>query len=314
MEGPRLRIGSPHTAYLKISEGCSNSCAFCSIPLIRGRQISRSIESIVAEARTLIDSGARELNLIAQDTTSYGLDRYGRRSLHKLLQALLELTDRVWFRLMYAFPNHLSNDVLDVMASDPRVCPYLDMPLQHINDRLLQSMGRRMTRDGIRRLLERVRSRMPSGAIRTAFIVGFPGETDETFGELLEFVNEGWFSHMGIFTYSPEPGTPAARLRNNIPESVKESYRDRLMMVQLDNSRRRLKTFIGAELEVLVEGRLNQSTTGPKGLQYVSRSRLDAPEVDGVVYLKGAHPAFPGEFIRVRVVESLDYDLIAEVP
>ena len=316
LTAPRLRVGSPHLAYLKISEGCSNFCKFCSIPYIRGVQVSRPMEDLLAETKQLLESGAREIGLIAQDTTSYGRDIYGAFRLADLLRGLSAAAgaEPVWFRLMYAFPRFLEAEMLDVLASDPRFCPYIDMPLQHINDRMLSDMGRGMLRKETVALLDLIREKLPHGAIRTTFIVGYPGETEEQFNELLTFVAEGRFSHAGVFMYSKEPKTPSAHLDDNVPLAEKKRRRDALMRVQLDVSRRRLKAFEGRDLEVMLDGPIPAGSQVPKGCTAVGRSRLEAPEVDGVIFLrgKGLSRAEPGTVLRVRVAEALDYDLVAE--
>ena len=317
LSAPRLRVGSPHLAYLKISEGCSNFCKFCSIPYIRGVQVSRTIDSIVDETKQLIESGAKEIGLIAQDTTSYGRDIYGAFRVPDLLKALSGLTspESVWYRLMYAFPRFLTEEMLDILANDPRFCPYIDMPLQHISDKMLSDMGRGMMKKETIALLDLIQKKMPKGAIRTTFIVGYPGETDEHFEELLNFVKEGRFSHAGVFMYSKEPKTPSAYLDDNVPLAVKKQRRDALMKVQLDVSRKRLKQFVGKEIEMMYDGPIQTNPTLPKGVVASGRSRLEAPEVDGVVFLKGKNDlrAEPGDVFRVKINQALDYDLVGEI-
>lgn len=314
LTSPRLRIGSPHLAHLKISEGCSNFCRFCSIPYIRGVQVSRPMEDILAEARQLLDSGAREISLIAQDTTSYGRDLYGELRLSALLRALAALKTDAWFRLMYAFPRFLEDDMLDALASDPRFCPYIDIPLQHISDRILIEMGRGMGQRETVALLDRIAQKLPGGAIRTTFIVGYPGETDEQFAELLAFVNEGRFSHVGAFLYSSEPRTPSAKLADSVPLAVKKQRRDALMRAQLEVSRRRLRALVGSSVEVMVDGPVQPGSTHPKGTHAMGRTRLEAPDVDGHVFLKGREAAQlePGTVVRAIVCDALDYDYVVK--
>ena len=311
---PRLRIGHPHIAYLKISEGCSNRCRFCSIPLIRGSQVSRPMEVILDEARALAASGAREIDLIAQDTTSYGADLYGNYGLPGLLHRLREVSAPVWFRVMYAHPRHLTDEVLDVLANDDHFCPYIDLPLQHIADPLLRAMGRGMTREETAALIRQIEQKLPHGALRTTFIVGYPGETEKDFQELLAFVREGHFSHVGVFTYSQEPGTPAARLADDVPPTEKGRRRDELMLAQLDVSRARLRARVGQTVEVMLDGFVAEGESGVEGVRAVGRSRLEAPEVDGVILLRGGSldGVVPGTVLQARVVDSLDYDLVAE--
>jgi ribosomal protein S12 methylthiotransferase len=301
---PRLRFGSPHTAYLKISEGCSNPCTFCSIPKIRGRQISRPMEDILAEARALIEAGAVELNLIAQDTTAYGKEWDGELHLTELLKRLRdEIDEDVWFRLMYACPQHLTRDVLEVLASDPRFCHYIDMPLQHISDRMLGVMGRQITKFQTLEKLDLIRKILPDCAIRTAFITGHPGETEGDFQELLAFVKEGRFTHAGVFAYSAESGTRSAEMTDSVPQKIKEEWRALLMDAQREVSAARCATQIGQTIEVMIDG------LGEEGL--IGRTQCEAPEVDGVIFLP-EFDAVPGDRFDVLVTGSLDYDLIAE--
>jgi ribosomal protein S12 methylthiotransferase len=313
---PRLRIGAAHTAYLKISEGCSNPCRFCAIPRIRGKQVSRPIADLGREAHELISIGAQELCLIAQDTTSYGRDLAGKFLLPDLLATLRdEIRDAVWFRLMYAYPLHLTDAVLDALASDPRFCPYLDLPLQHISDAMLAAMGRGMTKSDTLALLDRLPHKLPSLALRTSFIVGYPGETEKDFEELLAFVREGRFTHAGVFLYSHEAKTPAAKLDDNLPLAVKQARRDALMAAQLDVSRRRQAARVGQKLSVLVDEPIERGAKVPKGVRALARSQFEAPEVDGVVLLRGAAAAKlqPGTFANAHIVQALDYDVIAEL-
>jgi ribosomal protein S12 methylthiotransferase len=314
LASPRLRIGAPHSAYLKISEGCSNPCRFCSIPRMRGRQLSRPVEELVTEARALVDGGARELNLIAQDTTSYGRDWDRQLHLHELLTALSrQVRSNIWFRLLYAYPRSLTTQTLDAMAADPRFCPYVDIPLQHINDEMLASMGRGVTRAQTEEQLALIRSKLPCASLRTTFIVGYPGEKESHFEELLQFVRLGHFAHAGVFPYSAEPKTPAALLTDSVPLIEKQQRRQALMLAQLDVSRAYLRKRIGQTCEVLVDGLLSPGSEAPKGTKVVARSQCEAPEVDGVVFLRGPLPKGTGPGIRlhVRIEDALDYDLIA---
>ncbi len=301
---PRLRTGSPHAAYLKISEGCSNACAFCSIPKIRGRQISRPMDDIVSEARSLIEAGAIEISLIAQDTTAYGKEWDGELHLQQLLERLRDEIDaNIWFRLMYACPQHLTREVLEVMASDPRFCPYIDMPLQHIADPMLDAMGRRLTKAQTLEKLDLSCEVLPDCAIRTAFIVGHPGETDADFNELLEFVKEGRFTHAGVFTYSAEPGTLSAKMGDDVPAEVKDQRRAALMEAQREASAARCAAQVGKTVEVMIDG------ASEDGL--LARSQHQAPEVDGVFFLPDFEDAVPGDRYDVEITETSDYDFYA---
>jgi ribosomal protein S12 methylthiotransferase len=314
LAAPRLRVGSPHLAYLKISEGCSNFCRFCSIPYIRGVQASRPEEDIVAEARQLLEGGTREIGLIAQDTTSYGRDLGGEYRLPALLRRLGALDGDFWLRVMYVFPRFLTDEMLDTFAAEPRICRYIDIPLQHIADRMLSLMGRGMGRDETAGLLERIRARIPGVAVRTTFIVGHPGETEQDFDELKRFVAEAGFSHVGVFLYSPEPRTPSARMADEIPLAEKKRRRDELMRTQLEVSRRLLRARVGGVEEIMVDGHPARGAAAPPGAAAVGRSRAEAPEVDGLVFLAGrpAKRLRPGEVVRARITDSLDYDLVAD--
>ncbi len=315
LASPRARIGSPHTAYLKISEGCSNRCRFCAIPDIRGSQISRPLDDLLAEARSLVGAGAREINLIAQDTTSYGVDRPDSARLPTLLSRLQDIDPSAWFRMLYAHPRHLGADILELLSSRPHLCPYLDLPLQHIADPILDAMGRGISRKETIDLLDRIHRILPQGAIRTTFIVGYPGETDRQFEELLDFVREGRFTHVGAFEYSSEPGTPAARLNDDVPAPVKAERRAALMLAQLDVSRAHQAKRVGRRIEVMLDGLVTEGDDVPEDVLAYGRTRLEAPDVDGLIFLRGTglESLAPGMRVNARVVEALDYDVIADV-
>lgn len=308
---PRMRIGSPHSAYLKISEGCSNPCRFCAIPRMRGLQVSRAIEDIVTEAQELADGGAQEILLIAQDTTSYGRDLYGEFRLAQLLRALKKVRGPRWFRLMYAYPKYLTEEMLDCLADDERFCPYIDIPLQHISDPMLHAMARGVTKRQTADLMDLIARKLPGGAIRTTFIVGYPGETEADHREMLDFVNEGRFTHAGCFLYSTEPLTPASKTPDTIPLAEKKSRREALMLAQQKVSRSRTNARVGRTEELIVDGALAESPV--KGAKMLCRSRLEAPEVDGVVYLKGkgAEALKAGDFVQAKLRSAMDYDLVA---
>ena len=310
---PRLRIGSPHAAFLKISEGCNNPCRFCAIPRMRGLQVSRKIEDIVDEARELVEGGTQEISLIAQDTTSYGQDIYGKFRLADLLEALKKVDGPSWYRLMYAYPKFLTAEMLDVLASDERFCPYIDMPLQHISDPMLSAMARGVTKAQTEKLLDLIAKKLPGGAIRTTFITGYPGETEADFQEMLDFVNEGRFTHAGVFLYSTEPLTPASKSPDTIPLTEKKARRDAVMLAQREVSRKRTASRVGSTIDVMIDGVLSESPV--KGAKVLGRSRLEAPEVDGVVYLKGrgVEKQEPGTIVAAKVVDALDYDIVAQV-
>ncbi len=306
--GPRLPLGSPHSVYLKISEGCSNRCGYCSIPQIRGPQVSRPMAELVREARGLAALGAREINIIAQDITRYGADRHGRACLPRLLEKLLAVRGPAWWRLLYAHPAHLSDALLRCMAAEPRICRYLDVPLQHAAAPILRAMGRPDDPHRIRALLERITGRVPGVALRTTFIVGFPGETRAYFRETLALVREGWFTHVGVFAYSPEPGTPAAALPDRVPAREKELRRDELLRAQQKISAARLRALKGQALEVMID-------RGPeRGARPVAQGRTNwqAPDVDGIVQvtcLPAAPAPVPGDLVKVRITATSAYDL-----
>ena len=279
LDRPRMRIGGAESAYLKIGEGCSNNCAYCSIPLIRGQRASRSMDSILREARQLVDSGGKELNLIAQDTPAYGVDRDGRRQLAPLLQRLLEMPDNLWFRILYAHPRHLRSDILKVMVSDPRVCPYLDLPLQHVSDKMLKVMHRGYGAARVGQSLDLLNRYLPDAALRTTFIVGHPGEGDKEFEELLAFVEAGHFDHMGVFVWSPEPGTASIGLKGRVEPAVAQERCARLMKAQATVSAARLRNRKGARTTMLLEEQTDKGWLG--------RTVWQAPEVDGETLLEG---------------------------
>ena len=267
----------------------------------------------MAEARDLIAAGAREILIVGQDTASYGRDLYGEYALPRLLRALAGLEGAARFRLMYAHPRHVTDELLDTLAGDPRLCPYLDLPLQHIHDRVLAAMGRGVTQRDLRLLLDRVRARWPAAGLRTTYIVGFPGETAEEFEELRRWVAEGAFLYAGVFAYSREPGTPAGALADDVPAAEKERRRAALMETQQAVTRDRLRAWVGQEIEIMADGSATGGAEAPRGVRVVGRAAWQAPDVDGAVYLRGrGRPPAPGALVRARSVESLDYDLVGE--
>jgi ribosomal protein S12 methylthiotransferase len=289
------------SAYLKIADGCSRSCAFCAIPAIKGPAVSRPVERILEEARALEDRGVRELVLLAQDTTTYGRDLGMRDGLAELLSRLTQAAPRIdWIRVMYAYPGAVSARLIDTLASHPQLVHYLDLPLQHAHPAVLRRMRRPDDPDGARRMIERMRERLPGLAVRTAFIVGYPGESEVEFDALLAFVRAARFDRVGCFLYSREEGTPSAALPDDVPPGVKEERRGRLMELQQGISLEENRKWVGRSLEVLVEGRR-------KGLA-VGRSYRDAPEVDGTVLIEGDVPT--GTMVPVRITGALPYDLI----
>lgn len=305
---PRLLATGGVYAYLKVAEGCNNPCAFCHIPRMRGSFRSRPLDSLVAEAQALAKSGVRELILIAQDTTRYGEDLgLGRTGLRTLLQRLLVATDVPWIRVLYAYPATLDEGIFQLMAANPRLVPYLDIPLQHASRKVLKLMKRGGDAATYRKLIAHAREVVPGLAVRTTFIVGFPGEGEEEFAELCRFVEEVGFDHLGVFTYSFQEENPGADLGDAIPQEVKEARREKLLSLQRRLSRRRLRAFVGQQATVLVDG---PSPEHPWVMQ--GRLATQAPEVDGVVVLSGG-PVAAGDFVRVKITASADYDLVGEV-
>jgi len=303
---PKVNSSPKWTAYLKISEGCDNACAFCIIPTLRGAQRSRPIDDLVAEARTLAASGVRELNLVAQDLTAYGHDLPGRPQLHQLLEALCTVDVR-WIRLHYAYPRVFPDTLIEVMAREPKIAKYLDMPLQHASDRLLRSMRRGRDSAFLIALLAKLRARIPGLTFRTSLIAGLPGETEDDFALLKEFVRTQRFERMGCFQYSDEEGTAAYDFADKVPQKVIERRWREVMAVQKRINREQNRALIGKRLEVLVEGPSPESEH-----LLVGRHEGQAPDIDGVVYINDGF-GYPGEFVTVEVTEAHDYDLVGRV-
>jgi len=304
---PRVSSMPAHTAYLKIAEGCDNACAFCIIPRLRGPQRSRPVADLVAEAEELASRGAVELSLVAQDLTAYGQDLPGRVRLQQLLPELCRVEGIRWIRLHYAYPRDFPDALIEVMAREEKIAKYLDMPLQHSSDRLLRAMRRGRPSRYLRELLSRIRAGVPGIALRTALIVGLPGETEEDFEDLLDFVRQQRFERLGVFEYSREEGTPAAAMDRQVPARVKRERRERVMALQNGISREHQRALVGRRLEVLVEGRAEETEHLLAG-----RHAQQAPEIDGVTYLnEGA--AYPGEIVTVEITDAHDYDLVGRV-
>ncbi len=304
--GDRVLTTPEYTAYLKIAEGCDNRCTYCAIPLIRGKMRSRTIEDIVDEAMELEKLGVKELNLIAQDTSRYGLDIYGEYRLDELVRAICRQTNIPWIRLLYCYPDKITDGLIEEMATNPRLLPYMDIPIQHISDSILTAMNRHGASDTIRDAIRRLRTRIPHITLRTTAIVGFPGETEEDFEALCRFVQETRFDRFGAFTYSPEEDTPAALMPNQIDEQVKQDRYDTLMRTQLAVSEALQAEKVGQTLLVLCEG------YDPVSRIHVGRSAADAPDVDGKVFFHAQDRIAPGSFVEVSVTEALDYDLIGD--
>lgn len=300
--GERILTNPSHYAYLKISEGCDRPCSFCAIPIMRGRHVSKPMESLVAEAESLARQGVKELLLIAQDSTYYGLDRYGKRNLSELLKRLSDVQDIEWIRLHYAFPSGFPMDVLETMAERPNICKYLDIPLQHGSTRMLTLMRRGITREKTEELLSRIRAAVPGIALRTTFIAGHPGETEEDFEEMLEFVREQEFERLGVFTYSHEEGTHSGTMADGLPEDVKEERAARLMEEQQEISLRHNQARVGQVERVLID-RIESGVA-------FGRTEYDSPDVDNEVIVQGAEGLRVGEFVRVIIKDATEFDLV----
>ena len=306
---PRVNSWAGHSAYLKISEGCNHRCTFCIIPQLRGKLRSRTVESLSIEAAQLAAQGVKELNLVSQDSTAYGRDLYGKPALATLLKSLAKVEGLEWIRIHYAYPIGLPDELLDTIANEPKIVPYLDMPLQHASGPMLKAMKRGVTRAGQERILERVRARCPDVQVRTTFIVGFPGETDEDFEVLEDFVREQRFARVGVFTYCTEDGTPAADLPGQVPEEVKLARQERLMRLQAEISLEHHEALVGQVVPVLVDGVSDESELVLEG-----RLASQAPDVDGKVYLGGDTVGVSaGDILACRITEATSYDLVGEL-
>ena len=292
-----------HYAYLKIAEGCDKRCTYCIIPYVRGSYRSIPMEDLVKEAEALAEGGVKELILVAQETTLYGKDIYGHKALPELLRKLCAIEGIKWIRLLYAYPEEITDEIIDVIAEEPKICKYLDLPIQHCSDDVLRRMGRRTSKKSIEELIEKLRTRIPGMCLRTSLISGFPGETQEQFEELYRFVNETEFDRLGVFTYSREEGTPAAEMPDQVDEEIAASRRDEIMELQQAVSFDLNDSHVGEELEVLIEGYL------PDEHVYVGRTYRDAPGVDGLFFVNFEGELMTGDIVKARVTEALGYDL-----
>lgn len=297
-------------AYLKIGEGCSNKCTYCAIPYIRGPFVSRKREDILEEAKQLAKQGIKELIIIAQDTTKYGIDLYGENKLAELLEEISQIEEIKWIRFLYSYPEGITDELIEVVAKNPKIAKYFDIPIQHISDTILKKMNRRTSKSQIQNLMNKIRKAIPEVTLRTSLIVGFPGESKENFEELLEFVKEAKFDKLGAFMYSKEDGTPAARLPNQIHGNTKKARYNQIMKAQQEISRQNLEKKLNTECEVLVED------ISFDGKYYMGRTMQDVPEIDGVVYIKNENlqtKDIIGQFVKCKVIRMNDYDLIAEI-
>lgn len=295
------------TAYLKIAEGCSNRCTYCAIPYIRGPYVSRPMEEVLEEAKKLATAGIKELIVIAQDTTRYGEDLYGESKLSDLLNELCKIDGFEWIRFLYAYPESITDELIQTVKNNPKICNYFDIPIQHISDSVLRRMNRRTTGKQIEELINKIKKQIPDVILRTSLIVGFPGETEEDFNKLYEFVKKGYFDKLGVFTYSKEDGTPAARLKEQIHPATKKKRYNLIMSVAKDISAEKLKSYIGKEYKVLVE----DTTFDHKFC--VGRSYMDIPDTDGMVIIKDCDAKLVGEFVNCKVTAVNNYDLIAKI-
>ncbi|MGL4731025.1 MAG: 30S ribosomal protein S12 methylthiotransferase RimO [Clostridium sp.] len=303
--GKRVVTTGSKTAYVRISEGCNNTCAYCAIPKIRGRYRSRNMEDIISEVKELAINGYKEIILVAQDTTSYGIDIYKEKRLHILLRELSNIKSIKWIRVLYCYAEELTDDIINEFATNDKVCKYIDIPIQHISDNILKSMRRKGRKKTITDNILKLRNQIPNLVLRTTLIVGFPGESEEDFNELKEFIDEIQFDKLGVFTYSQEEGTVAAEMENQIDEEVKERRYHELMELQQKISKEVNRKKVGKTYEILVEGK--------DGEVYIGRNYGMAPEVDGEVFIEGTENIKVGQFVNVKVIKALEYDLIAVI-
>ncbi len=303
----RIVTTGGHYAYLKIAEGCDKHCTYCIIPKVRGNYRSIPMESLLDEARALVQDGVRELILVAQETTLYGIDLYGGKRLPQLLHSLCGIEGLKWVRILYCYPEEITDELIDTIKNEPKICNYLDIPIQHANDRILKLMGRLTSRQEIKDIVARLRKEIPDICLRTTLITGFPSETDEEHEELMEFVNEMEFDRLGVFTYSSEEGTPAELFDGQTDEDVKLERQKELMELQQDIAFDNAKNMTGSILDVMIEGSI------PEDDIYVARCYRDAPNVDGLVFVRSDRELMTGDFVRVRITNSYEYDLMGEV-
>ena len=307
VESKRLVTTGGHFAYLKIAEGCDKHCTYCIIPKIRGHFRSVPIERLLKEAEDLVAQGVKEIILVAQETTLYGKDLYGEKSLHKLLRELCKISGLRWIRILYCYPEEITDELIQVIKEEDKICNYLDLPIQHASDGILKRMGRRTSKEQLVEIIGKLRKEIPDIAIRTTLITGFPGETQEQHEELMEFVDEMEFDRLGVFTYSPEEDTPAAVMPDQIPEDVKEDRQAELMELQQEIAFDLAEEMIGREVLVMIEGKVADENA------YVGRTYKDAPNVDGLIFVESEEELMSGDFARVRITGALEYDLMGEI-
>ena len=305
--GRRVLTTGGHYGYLKIAEGCDKHCTYCIIPSLRGRFRSVPQERLIAQAEHMAEQGVKELILVAQETTMYGTDLYGKKTLHLLMKELCKIKGIRWIRVLYCYPEEIYDELIQVMKEEKKICHYLDLPIQHASDRILKRMGRRTTRAQLTAIIEKLRKEIPDIVLRTTLITGFPGETEADPQEVMEFVDEMEFDRLGAFTYSPEEGTPAETMEGQIPEEVKEERRDEIMELQQEISLEKGNDRIGQELLVMIEGKVSGESA------YIARTYGDAPKVDGYIFVQTGELLMTGDFAKVRVTGALEYDLIGEL-
>ena len=303
----RILTTGGYYGYLKIAEGCDKHCTYCIIPSLRGKFRSYPMERLLKQAEKMAQQGVRELILVAQETTLYGTDLYGKKSLHRLLEELCKITGIYWIRVLYCYPEEIYPELVEVIAREPKVCHYLDLPIQHASDRILKRMGRRTSKKQLVEIVRTLREKIPDIVLRTTLITGFPGETQEDHEELMEFVDTMEFDRLGVFTYSPEENTPAAVMKAQISEEIKEDRKAELMELQQEISLERGNSRIGQVLLVMIEGKVADENA------YVGRTYADAPNVDGYIFVQSPEMLMSGDFVKVRVTGALEYDLIGEI-
>lgn len=294
--------------YLKIAEGCDNFCTYCTIPSLRGKYRSRKFESLVKEAEIMASKGVREIIIIAQDTSLYGTDLYGKNRLHELLAEISKISEVEWIRLLYCYPEHITDETIEEMGNNPKVCHYVDMPIQHADDRVLKAMGRRNDRKSLEAVIKKLRDKMPDICIRTTLIAGFPGESEEEFNNLVDFVEKTEFDRLGVFIYSREEGTPAYKMPNQIDEAVKLERKNYIMELQKNISAKKCQSFVGKTLKVIVEGKIEGEENA-----YCARSYRDCYEIDGFVFFESENDLLAGDFYNIKITQASDYDLIGEI-
>lgn len=305
--GKRILTTGGHYAHLKIAEGCDKHCTYCIIPKIRGNYRSVPMEQLLAEAASLAEQGVKELILVAQETTLYGMDLYGKKSLHILLQELAKIKGIRWIRILYCYPEEIYPELIETIKNEKKVCHYLDMPIQHASDAILKRMGRRTTKAQLKETVSLLRKEIPDIVLRTTLIAGFPGETQEQHEELMEFVDEMEFERLGVFAYSPEENTPAASMPDQIPEEVKEERRDAILELQQEIAFDKAADMVGRTLYAMIEGKVADEPA------YVARTYADSPDIDGYVFVNTGEMLMSGDFVKVKITDSAEYDLIGEL-